>query len=151
MLSQKQYDEIKHIIYQFEAKFLLIAAILTVSPKNKMAFMAKWINKRMIKSKNLVPEHCQTPPFPRIPFQIATSQDAITALVLGIMDITESQRESHVQNILVGRIFLFSRSLQFTRLQFSNLADYTQIQTPQEFVFVDTDEQGKPIKPTPYR
>ena len=45
--------------------------------------MAKWINKkRMIKSKNLVPEHCQTPPFPRIPFQIATSQDAITALAL---------------------------------------------------------------------
>ena len=154
VITKTVWDEIKHIIYQFEAKFLTNSSYTNRAHRRiRWLFMAKWINKkRILKSKNLVPEHCQTPPFPRIPFQIATSQDAITALALwhhGYHRITT--RVSRAEYIGVEG-FSFSPEVYNSQgFNSQNLADYTQIQTPQEFVFVDTDEQGKPIKPTPYR
>ena len=154
VITKTVWDEIKHIIYQFEAKFLTNSSYTNRAHRRiRWLFMAKWINKkRMIKSKNLVPEHCQTPPFPRIPFQIATSQDAITALALwhhGYHRITT--RVSRAEYIGVEGYSFSPEVYNSQGFNSQNLADYTQIQTPQEFVFVDTDEQGKPIKPTPYR
>ena len=154
VITKTVWDEIKHIIYQFEAKFLTNSSYTNRAHRRiRWLFMAKWINKkRILKSKNLVPEHCQTPPFPRIPFQIATSQDAITALALwhhGYHRITP--RVSRAEYIGVEGYSFSPEVYNSQGFNSQNLTDYTQIQTPQEFVFVDTDEQGKPIKPTPYR
>ena len=153
VITKTVWDEIKHIIYQFEAKYLTKSSYTNRAHRRiRWLFMAKWINKkRMIKSKNLVPEHCQTPPFPRIPFQIATSQCNYCISTFGTTDTTESQaRVSRAEYIGVEG-YSFSQFTIHKASILKNLADYTQIQTPQEFVLVDTDDQGKPIKPTPYR
>ena len=154
VITKTVWDEIKHIIYQFETKYLTKSSYTNRAHRRiRWLFMAKWINKkRMLKSKNLVPQHCRTPPFPRIPFQIATSQDAITALALwhhGYHRITT--RVSRAEYIGVEGYSFSPEVYNSQGFNSQNLADYTQIQTPQEFSFIDTDEQGKPIKPTPYR
>lgn len=154
VIRKTVWDEIKHIIYEFEAKYLTNTSYTNRAHRRiRWFFMAKWINKnRIIKSKNLVPGQCQTPPFPRIPFQIATSQDAITALALwhhGYHRVTT--RVSRAEYIGVEGYSFSPEVYNAQGFNSQNLIDYTQIETPQEFVFVDTDDQGNPIKPTPYR
>ena len=115
--------------------------------------MAKWINKqRQMKDNRLVPDSCVTPPFPRIPFRIATSQDAITALALwhhGYHRITT--RVSRAEYVGIEGYSFSPEVYQSQGFDKQNLGDYAHLQTPAEFTFVDVDAQGNPLKPTPYR
>ncbi len=115
--------------------------------------MRKWINRARISKENqLVPDKCVTPPFPKIPFRIATSQDAITALALwhhGYHRITT--RVSRAEYIGIEGYSFSPEVYESQGFHQQNLGDYAHIQTPEDFVFADVDEQGNPLKPTESR
>ena len=105
-----------------------------------------------MKTNRLVPDKCVTPPFPKIPFRIATSQDAITALALwhhGYHRITT--RVSRAEYIGIEGYSFSPEVYESQGFHRQNLGDYAHIQTPEEFVFADVDSQGNPLKPTEYR
>ena len=58
------------------------------------------------------------------------------------MDIIESRR-FHAEYIGVEGYSFSPEVYNSQGFNSQNLADYTQIQTPQEFVFTDTDDQGQ--------
>ena len=58
------------------------------------------------------------------------------------MDIIESARVSRAEYIGVEGYSFSPEVYNSQGFNSQNLADYTQIQTPQEFVFTDTDEPG---------
>ena len=154
VITKAAWDEVKHIIYDFEKRFLSRTTYTKRAHRRiRWFFMSKWINrKRKTKQNRLVPNQCVTPPFPRMPFRIATSQDAITALALwhhGYHRITT--RVSRAEYIGVEGYSFSPEVYKNQGFDKQNLTDYANIQTPQEFVFAEVDEQGNPIKPTPYR
>ena len=154
VITRKVWDEIKHIIYRFEQKYLVKSTYTNRAHRRiRWFFMAKWINKqRQMKDNRLVPDSCVTPPFPRIPFRIATSQDAITALALwhhGYHRITT--RVSRAEYVGIEGYSFSPEVYQSQGFDKQNLGDYAHLQTPAEFTFIDVDSQGNPLKPTPYR
>ena len=84
-MTREVWDIIKHIIYDFERKYLSKNTY-----RDRSHFRIRWMFMRSVMSKkrhirtgkNLIPPECLTPPFPRIPRKSPTSQDAITALAL---------------------------------------------------------------------
>ena len=154
VITKRVWDEIKHIIYAYEARFLSKSTYTNRAHRRiKWLFMRKWINlPRFMKSNRLVPDKCVTPPFPKIPFRIATSQDAITALALwhhGYHRITT--RVSRAEYIGIEGYSFSPEVYESQGFNKQNLGDYAHIQTPEEFVFADVDGQGNPLKPTEYR
>ena len=154
VITKQVWDEIKHIIYAYEARFLTKSTYTNRAHRRiRWLFMRKWINRARIGKENrLVPEKCVTPPFPKIPFRIATSQDAITALALwhhGYHRITT--RVSRAEYIGIEGYSFSPEVYESQGFHQQNLGDYAHIQTPEDFVFADVDEQGNPLKPTEYR
>ncbi|DAC61076.1 MAG TPA: hypothetical protein D7I03_01225, partial [Candidatus Poseidoniales archaeon] len=154
VITKQVWDEIKHIIYAYEARFLTKSTYTNRAHRRiRWLFMRKWINRARISKENrLVPEKCVTPPFPKIPFRIATSQDAITALALwhhGYHRITT--RVSRAEYIGIEGYSFSPEVYESQGFHQQNLGDYAHIQTPEDFVFADVDEQGNPLKPTEYR
>lgn len=154
VITKRVWDEIKHIIYAYEARFLSKSTYTNRAHRRiRWLFMRKWINlPRFMKSNRLVPDKCVTPPFPKIPFRIATSQDAITALALwhhGYHRITT--RVSRAEYIGIEGYSFSPEVYESQGFNKQNLGDYAHIQTPEEFVFADVDGQGNPLKPTEYR
>jgi hypothetical protein len=154
VITKRVWDEIKHIIYAYEARFLSKSTYTNRAHRRiRWLFMRKWINlPRFMKSNRLVPDKCVTPPFPKIPFRIATSQDAITALALwhhGYHRITT--RVSRAEYIGIEGYSFSPEVYESQGFNKQNLGDYAHIQTPEEFVFTDVDGQGNPLKPTEYR
>ncbi len=154
VITKRVWDEIKHIIYAYEARFLSKSTYTNRAHRRiRWLFMRKWINlPRFTKSNRLVPDKCVTPPFPKIPFRIATSQDAITALALwhhGYHRITT--RVSRAEYIGIEGYSFSPEVYESQGFNKQNLGDYAHIQTPEEFVFADVDGQGNPLKPTEYR
>ena len=154
VISKTVWDEIKHIIYAYEARFLTKSTYTNRAHRRiRWLFMRKWINlPRIMKTNRLVPDKCVTPPFPKIPFRIATSQDAITALALwhhGYHRITT--RVSRAEYIGIEGYSFSPEVYESQGFHQQNLGDYAHIQTPEEFVFADVDNQGNPLKPTEYR
>lgn len=154
VITKRVWDEIKHIIYAYEARFLSKSTYTNRAHRRiRWLFMRKWINlPRFMKSNRLVPDKCVTPPFPKIPFRIATSQDAITALALwhhGYHRITT--RVSRAEYIGIEGYSFSPEVYESQGFHKQNLGDYAHIQTPEEFVFADVDGQGNPLKPTEYR
>ena len=154
VITKSVWDEIKHIIYAYDARFLTKSTYTNRAHRRiRWLFMRKWINRpRVMKSSRLVPDKCVTPPFPRIPFRIATSQDAITALALwhhGYHRITT--RVSRAEYIGIEGYSFSPEVYESQGFHQQNLGDYAHIQTPEEFVFADVDSQGNPLKPTEYR
>lgn len=154
VITKRVWDEIKHIIYAYEARFLSKSTYTNRAHRRiRWLFMRKWINlPRFMKSNRLVPDKCVTPPFPKIPFRIATSQDAITALALwhhGYHRITT--RVSRAEYIGIEGYSFSPEVYESQGFHKQNLGDYAHIQTPEEFVFTDVDGQGNPLKPTEYR
>ena len=154
VITKPVWDEIKHIIYAYEARFLTKSTYTNRAHRRiRWLFMRKWINlPRIMKSNRLVPDNCVMPPFPKIPFRIATSQDAITALALwhhGYHRITT--RVSRAEYIGIEGYSFSPEVYESQGFHQQNLGDYAHIQTPEEFIFADVDEQGNPLKPTEYR
>ena len=154
VITKRVWDEIKHIIYAYEARFLTKSTYTNRAHRRiRWLFMRKWINlPRTMKTNRLVPDKCVTPPFPKIPFRIATSQDAITALALwhhGYHRITT--RVSRAEYIGIEGYSFSPEVYESQGFHQQNLGDYAHIQTPEEFVFADVDSQGNPLKPTEYR
>lgn len=154
VITKRVWDEIKHIIYAYEARFLSKSTYTNRAHRRiRWLFMRKWINlPRFMKSNRLVPDKCVTPPFPKIPFRIATSQDAITALALwhhGYHRITT--RVSRAEYIGIEGYSFSPEVYESQGFNKQNLGDYAHIQTPEEYVFADVDGQGNPLKPTEYR
>ena len=154
VITKPVWDEIKHIIYAYEARFLTKSTYTNRAHRRiRWLFMRKWINlPRIMKSNRLVPDNCVMPPFPKIPFRIATSQDAITALALwhhGYHRITT--RVSRAEYIGIEGYSFSPEVYESQGFHQQNLGDYAHIQTPEEFIFADEDEQGNPLKPTEYR
>ena len=154
VITKQVWDEIKHIIYAYEQRFLTKSTYTNRAHRRiRWLFMRKWINKpRVSKTNCLVPDKCVMPPFPKIPFRIATSQDAITALALwhhGYHRITT--RVSRAEYIGIEGYSFSPEVYESQGFHKQNLGDYAHIETPADFVFADVDEQGKPLKPTEYR
>ena len=154
VITKQVWDEIKHIIYAYEARFLTKSTYTNRAHRRiRWLFMRKWINRaRIMKENRLVPDTCVTPPFPKIPFRIATSQDAITALALwhqGYHRITT--RVSRAEYIGIEGYSFSPEVYESQGFHQQNLGDYAHIQTPEEFVFADVDSHGNPLKPTEYR
>ena len=154
VITKQVWDEIKHIIYAYEMRFLSKSTYTNRAHRRiRWLFMRKWINRaRIMKENRLVPDKCVTPPFPKIPFRIATSQDAITALALwhhGYHRITT--RVSRAEYIGIEGYSFSPEVYESQGFHKQNLGDYAHIQTPVEFVFADVDQQGNPLKPTEYR
>ena len=154
VINKTVWDEIKHIIYAYEARFLTKSTYTNRAHRRiRWLFMRKWINlPRIMKTNRLVPDKCVTPPFPKIPFRIATSQDAITALALwhhGYHRITT--RVSRAEYIGIEGYSFSPEVYESQGFHQQNLGDYAHIQTPEEFVFADVDDRGNPLKPTEYR
>ena len=153
VITKRVWDEIKHIIYAYEARFLTKSTTNRAHRRIRWLFMRKWINlPRAMKSNRLVPDKCVTPPFPKIPFRIATSQDAITALALwhhGYHRITT--QVSRAEYIGIEGYSFSPEVYESQGFHQQNLGDYAHIQTPEEFDFADVDSQGNPLKPTEYR
>ena len=154
VITKQVWDEIKHIIYAYEMRFLSKSTYTNRAHRRiRWLFMRKWINRaRIMKENRLVPDKCVTPPFPKIPFRIATSQDAITALALwhhGYHRITT--RVSRAEYIGIEGYSFSPEVYKSQGFHKQNLGDYAHIQTPEEFVFADVDQQGNPLKPTEYR
>ena len=154
VITKQVWDEIKHIIYAYETRFLSKSTYTNRAHRRiRWLFMRKWINRtRIMKENRLVPDKCVTPPFPKIPFRIATSQDAITALALwhhGYHRITT--RVSRAEYIGIEGYSFSPEVYKSQGFHKQNLGDYAHIQTPEEFVFADVDQHGNPLKPTEYR
>ncbi len=155
-MTREVWDIIKHIIYDFENKHLSKNTYI-----DRSHFRIRWMFMRSIMSKkrhirlgkNLIPNACLTPPFPRIPRKSPTSQDAITALALwhhGFGRITT--RVSRAEYIGVEG-FSFSPKLYadfgFENQNIQDLSKFTV--AVGQYQFTAHDEQGNTIKPLPYQ
>tara|TARA_B100000459_G_C8597410_1_gene210361 strand:- start:2567 stop:3502 length:936 start_codon:yes stop_codon:yes gene_type:complete len=154
-MTREVWDIIKHIVYDFERKYLSKNTY-----RDRSHFRIRWMFMRSIMSKkrkqrfgeHLIPPDCLTPPFPRIPRKSPTSQDAITALALwhhGFGRITT--RVSRAEYIGVEG-FSFSPKL-FADFGFENqntqdLSQFTD--AVKEYEFAARDEHGNTLKPRPY-
>ena len=70
VITKKVWDDIKHIIYQFESKYLL-KYTYTNRPHRRIRwfFMRKWLSKGRAKKQNcLVSSDLVVAPFPKLPF-----------------------------------------------------------------------------------
>ncbi len=154
-MTREVWDIIKHIIYDFERKYLSKNTY-----RDRSHFRIRWMFMRSVMSKkrnirqgkNLIPPECLTPPFPRIPRKSPTSQDAITALALwhhGFGRITT--RVSRAEYIGVEG-FSFSPKLYadfgFENQNTQELSQFTE--AVEHYTFAAQDEQGNTIKPRPY-
>ena len=154
-MTREVWDIIKHIIYDFERKYLSKNTY-----RDRSHFRIRWMFMRSVMSKkrqirtgkNLIPPECLTPPFPRIPRKSPTSQDAITALALwhhGFGRITT--RVSRAEYIGVEG-FSFSPKLYadfgFENQNTQDLSQFTD--AVEHYEFAAQDEQGNTIKPRPY-
>jgi hypothetical protein len=154
-MTREVWDIIKHIIYDFEHKYLSKNTY-----RDRSHFRIRWMFMRSVMSKkrhirtgkNLIPPECLTPPFPRIPRKSPTSQDAITALALwhhGFGRITT--RVSRAEYIGVEG-FSFSPKLYadfgFENQNTQDLSQFTD--AVEHYEFAAQDEQGNTIKPRPY-
>lgn len=155
VMTREVWDIIKHIIYDFEIKYLSKNTY-----RDRSHFKIRWLFMRSVMSKkrqtrggkNLIPEQCLTPPFPKIPRKSPTSQDAITALALwhhGFGRITT--RVSRAEYIGVEG-FSFSPKLYadfgFENQNTQDLSTFTT--AVGQYQFTAQDEQGNTIKPRPY-
>ena len=155
VMTREVWDIIKHIIYDFEMKYLSKNTY-----RDRSHFKIRWLFMRSVMSKkrqtrggkNLIPEQCLTPPFPKIPRKSPTSQDAITALALwhhGFGRITT--RVSRAEYIGVEG-FSFSPKLYadfgFENQNTQDLSTFTT--AVGQYQFTAQDEQGNTIKPRPY-
>lgn len=155
VMTREVWDIIKHIIYDFEMKYLSKNTY-----RDRSHFKIRWLFMRSVMSKkrqtrggkNLIPEQCLTPPFPKIPRKSPTSQDAITALALwhhGFGRITT--RVSRAEYIGVEG-FSFSPKLYadfgFENQNTQDLSTFTT--AVDQYQFTAQDEQGNTIKPRPY-
>lgn len=154
-MTRKVWDIIKHIVYDFEQKYLLKNSYAKRSHfRIRWFFMRSWMAKKrhVRQGSNLIIEPCLTPPFPLLPRQSPTSQDAITALALwhhGFGRITT--RVSRAE-------YIGSEGFSFSPQTFSdfgfdeqntlNLSDLVQSEGTYEFA--SKDEQGAFIKPPFY-
>jgi hypothetical protein len=155
VMTREVWDIIKHIIYDFEMKYLSKNTY-----RDRSHFKIRWLFMRSVMSKkrqtrggkNLIPDQCLTPPFPKIPRKSPTSQDAITALALwhhGFGRITT--RVSRAEYIGVEG-FSFSPKLYadfgFENQNTQDLSTFTTAVS--QYQFAAQDEQGNTIKPRPY-
>ena len=154
-MTREVWNTIKHIIYDFEKKYLSKNTY-----RNRSHFRIRWMFMRSIMSKkrqirpgkNLIPDACLTPPFPRIPRKSPTSQDAITALALwhhGYGRITT--RVSRAEYIGVEGFSFSSKVYADFGFENQNTQDLSKFtQSVSQYKFAAHDEQGNTIKPRAY-
>jgi len=154
-MTRDVWDIIKHIIYDFEKKYLSKNTY-----RHRSHFRIRWMFMRSIMSKkrnirsgkNLIPDECLTPPFPRIPRKSPTSQDAITALALwhhGFGRITT--RVSRAEYIGVEGFSFTPQVYAEFGFENQNTQDLSKLtDAVDQYQFAAHDEQGNTIKPRPY-
>ena len=154
VITKKVWDDIKHIIYEFESKYLL-KYTYTNRPHRRIRwlFMRKWISrKRHQKSNPMIPTECMTPPFSKFPFRVATSQDAITALALwhhGYSRITT--RVSRAEYVGVEGYSFSKEVFENQGFDKQNLIDFDSLnQEIDNYEFIMSDKDGKILKPRSY-
>ena len=155
VMTREVWDIIKHIIYDFEIKYLSKNTY-----RDRSHFKIRWLFMRSVMSKkrqtrggkNLIPEQCLTPPFPKIPRKSPTSQDAITALALwhhGFGRITT--RVSRAEYIGVEGSSFSPKLYADFGFENQNTQDLSTFTTAVgQYQFTAQDEQGNTIKPRPY-
>tara|TARA_B100001142_G_scaffold106019_2_gene107869 strand:- start:839 stop:1660 length:822 start_codon:yes stop_codon:yes gene_type:complete len=154
VITKKVWDDIKHIIYEFESKYLL-KYTYTNRPHRRIRwlFMRKWISrKRHQKPNPMIPSECMTPPFSKLPFRVATSQDAITALALwhhGYSRITT--RVSRAEYVGVEGYSFSQEVFENQGFDKQNLIDFDSLnQEIDNYELIKSDQDGKTLKPRSY-
>ena len=153
VITKKVWDEIKHIIYEFEQNYLL-KYTYTNRPHRRIRwfFMRKWLSKGRLEKQNcLVPSDCVVAPFPNLPFRVATSQDAITALALwhhGYSRITT--RVSRAEYVGIEGYSFSPEVYESQGFNNQNLLDFSSFDFSDEFKFADKDENGNSLMPRRY-
>ena len=152
-ITKKVWDEIKHIIYEFEQNYLL-KYTYTNRPHRRIRwfFMRKWLSKRRAKKQNcLVSSDLVVAPFPKLPFRVATSQDAITALALwhhGYSRITT--RVSRAEYVGIEGYSFSPEVYESQGFNNQNLLDFTSFDSIEDYKFISKDENGNSIMPRRY-
>ena len=154
-MTRSVWNDIKPILYEFESRFLQ-----GVSYGDRAHRRIRWRFIRPIMKKPrtvrqgeaLVPPSLLTPPFSTWPGKCPTSQDAITALALwhaGYARLTTRVSRAHY----IGKSgFSFSPEV-YEKMGFNaqNTIEFEDISTtPDAFTLVQTDTEGRSMKPTKY-
>jgi hypothetical protein len=153
VITKKVWDEIKHIIYEFEQNYLL-KYTYTNRPHRRIRwfFMRKWLSKGRLEKQNcLVPSDCVVAPFPNLPFRVATSQDAITALALwhhGYSRITT--RVSRAEYVGIEGYSFSPEVYESQGFNNQNLLDFSSFDFSDDYIFADKDENGNSLMPRRY-
>ena len=154
VITKKVWDDIKHIVYEFESKYLL-KYTYTNRPHRRIRwlFMRKWISKKRQQKVNpMIPPQCVTPPFSKLPFRVATSQDAITALALwhhGYSRITT--RVSRAEYVGIEGYSFSQEVFESQGFDKQNLLDFSSLDEHiGDYEFIKSDQQGNSLKPRSY-
>tara|TARA_B100000965_G_C19459824_1_gene699168 strand:- start:35 stop:964 length:930 start_codon:yes stop_codon:yes gene_type:complete len=153
VITKKVWDEIKHIIYEFEQNYLL-KYTYTNRPHRRIRwfFMRKWLSKGRAKKQNcLVSSDLVVAPFPKLPFRVATSQDAITALALwhhGYSRITT--RVSRAEYVGIEGYSFSPEVYESQGFNNQNLLDFSSFDSTEDFKFISKDENGESLMPRRY-
>ncbi len=153
VITKKVWDEIKHIIYEFEQKYLL-KYTYTNRPHRRIRwfFMRKWLSKSRRKKQNcLVSSDCVVAPFPKLPFNVATSQDAITALALwhhGYSRITT--RVSRAEYVGVEGYSFSPEVYESQGFDNQNLLDFSSFENVDNYEFTNKGKDGESLMPRRY-
>ena len=153
VITKKVWDEIKYIIYEFEQNYLL-KYTYTNRPHRRIRwfFMRKWLSKGRAKKQNcLVSSDLVVAPFPKLPFRVATSQDAITALALwhhGYSRITT--RVSRAEYVGIEGYSFSPEVYESQGFNNQNLLDFSSFDSTEDFKFISKDENGESLMPRRY-
>jgi len=153
VITKKVWDEIKHIIYEFEQKYLL-KYTYTNRPHRRIRwfFMRKWLSRGRQKKQNcLVSSDCVVAPFPKFPFNVATSQDAITALALwhhGYSRITT--RVSRAEYVGVEGYSFSPEVYESQGFDNQNLIDFSSFGDVDNYEFINKGKDGESLMPRRY-
>ena len=114
--------------------------------------MRKWLSKGRLEKQNcLVPSDCVTAPFPKLPFRVATSQDAITALALwhhGYSRITT--RVSRAEYVGIEGYSFSPEVFESQGFDNQNLLDFSSFNSVDNFRYVSKDQNGESLAPRRY-
>ncbi len=153
VITKKVWDEIKYIIYEFEQNYLL-KYTYTNRPHRRIRwfFMRKWLSKGRAKKQNcLVSSDLVVAPFPKLPFRVATSQDAITALALwhhGYSRITT--RVSRAEYVGIEGYSFSPEVYESQGFNNQNLLDFSSFDSIEDYKFISKDENGESLMPRRY-
>jgi len=114
--------------------------------------MRKWLSRGRQKKQNcLVSSDCVVAPFPKFPFNVATSQDAITALALwhhGYSRITT--RVSRAEYVGVEGYSFSPEVYESQGFDNQNLIDFSSFGDVDNYEFINKGKDGESLMPRRY-